>query len=85
MTDLPGVEEKPFDDPALNADLSPEARRREALRWQDGLQAQFARHLGPGSRTLRVLGRVWRGAYYDGFIHAGNLAYMAILALFPGG
>jgi membrane protein len=30
-----------------------------------------------------VLKRVWTGAYYDGFIHAGNLAYMAILALFP--
>lgn len=30
-----------------------------------------------------MLSRVWHGAWNDGFIHAGNLAYMAILALFP--
>jgi membrane protein len=77
------VEERPLDDPVAHPDLSPEARRQEALRWQDGLQAQIDRHFGPGGRTLTVLKRVWTGAYYDGFIHAGNLAYMAILALFP--
>lgn len=80
---LPGVEEKPLDDPQAHPDLSPEARRREALRWNAGLQHHIDRHLSPGSRTLCVLKRVWTGAYYDGFIHAGNLAYMAILALFP--
>ena len=37
----------------------------------------------PGSRALAVLRRVWTGAYNDGFIHAGNLAYMSLLALFP--
>jgi len=85
MTDLPlpGVEEKPLDDPQAHPDLSPEARRQEALRWRAGLQQQFDRHLSPGSRLVCVLKRVWTGAYYDGFIHAGNLAYMAILALFP--
>ncbi|MEO5587814.1 MAG: YhjD/YihY/BrkB family envelope integrity protein, partial [Novosphingobium sp.] len=41
------------------------------------------RHVGPGTRFFTVLRRVWIGTYYDGFIHAGNLAYMAILALFP--
>ncbi len=30
-----------------------------------------------------VARRVWTGAYHDGLIHAGNLAYMAILSLFP--
>lgn len=30
-----------------------------------------------------VLRRVVTGAWADGFIHAGNLAYLAILALFP--
>ena len=30
-----------------------------------------------------MLRRVWIGAYHDGLIHAGNLAYMAILSLFP--
>lgn len=53
------------------------------MRWRAGLQEHFDRHLGPGTRAFNVLKRVWTGAYYDGFIHAGNLAYMAILALFP--
>lgn len=64
-------------------DLSPEARRKEALRWRAGLRARATRHLGPGSRLWEVLKRVWVGVYNDGFIHAGNLAYMVILALFP--
>lgn len=77
------MEERPLEAPAGHHDLSPEARRREALRWRAGLRKSFDRHLGPGTRLLTVLKRVWTGAYYDGFIHAGNLAYMAILALFP--
>ncbi|MDT0576848.1 YihY/virulence factor BrkB family protein [Croceicoccus sp. F390] len=39
--------------------------------------------VGPGTRTFKVVQRVWIGVYNDGFIHAGNLAYMAILSLFP--
>ncbi len=77
------MEERPLGDPATHADLSPEARRQDALRELAGLQNVFDRHIGPGSRFFRVIKRVWVGAYYDGFIHAGNLAYMAILALFP--
>lgn len=64
-------------------DYSPEARRKKAIRWRAGLEQAAARHVGPGTRFFTVLKRVWTGAYYDGFIHAGNLAYMAILALFP--
>jgi membrane protein len=65
-------------------DLSPEARRKQAMRWQAGLGEQ----VGPATRRRlarfgRVLQRVASGAWNDGFIHAGNLAYMAILALFP--
>ncbi len=77
------MEERPLQTPLGHHDLSPEARRRQALRWRAGLQQQFDRHLGPGTRAFNVLKRVWTGTYYDGFIHAGNLAYMAILALFP--
>lgn len=77
------MEERPLDHPLAHHDLSPEARRREALRWRAGLQERIGRAIGPGTRTAMVLKRVWIGAYYDGFIHAGNLAYMAILALFP--
>ncbi len=77
------MEERPLDRPGIEANLSPEARKRAALEWRHGLQKRFGRALGPKSRTVTVLKRVWIGSYYDGFIHAGNLAYMAILALFP--
>jgi membrane protein len=64
-------------------DLSPEARRKQALRWRAGLQDAARERLGPGTRFFQVVKRVATGAYNDGFIHAGNLAYMAILSLFP--
>ncbi|MDP3674440.1 MAG: YihY/virulence factor BrkB family protein [Novosphingobium sp.] len=64
-------------------DLSPEARRKEALRWRAGLQDRAYQRFGPGSRFLEIVKRVAIGAWNDGFIHAGNLAYMAILSLFP--
>ena len=67
----------------LLPDLSPEARRKEALRHKAGLSAQMAYHVGPGSRAYGVAKRVVVGAWNDGFIHAGNLAYMTILAIFP--
>ena len=82
------MEERELDEghlPALTVpDLSPEARRKRAVR----LRAAYDDHVGPKgrfwqSRGFRVIARVWAGAYHDGFIHAGNLAYMAILALFP--
>ncbi|MGV3511165.1 MAG: YihY/virulence factor BrkB family protein [Novosphingobium sp.] len=63
-------------------DLSPEARRREALRWRSGL-AEARERLGPGSRAWEVVKRVWTGVFNDGSIHAGNLAYMIVIALFP--
>jgi len=62
---------------------SPEARRRAALRWQDGLQEALELRVGPGTHFFIVLRRVVVGVWQDGFIHAGNLAYMGILALFP--
>lgn len=68
----------------LAPDLSPEARRKRALRWRAGLEEQVSPHARRRMVRLgRVLQRVWTGAWNDGFIHAGNLAYMAILALFP--
>ncbi len=71
-------------DGVIAADRSPEARRRQALRWRAGLEE----HVGAqgkfwATRFYRVVSRVVAGAWNDGFIHAGNLAYMAILALFP--
>ncbi len=64
-------------------DLSPEGRRKEALKHKAGLTAQVTGAVGPGTRVYQVAKRVVVGAYNDGFIHAGNLAYMAMLAIFP--
>lgn len=69
-------------------DLSPEARRLRAQRWREDLQHHADTQFGAqgrfwGTRLYRIVQRVWNGAWNDGFIHAGNLAYMAILALFP--
>lgn len=62
-------------------DLSPEARRREAL------QAHLLHRSVPRPSRRRLAidlaKRVVAGAWNDGFIHAGNLAYMAMLAIFP--
>ena len=77
------MEEVPIDATAAENDQSPEARRRRALLDRGKLQAQFDRNLGPASRLFTVVKRVLVGAWSDGFIHAGNLAYTAILALFP--
>lgn len=63
-------------------DLSPEARRREALRWRAGM-AEARERLGPGSRAWEVIKRVFLGVWNDGSIHAGNLAYMFVISLFP--
>ena len=37
----------------------------------------------PGTRSFDVVKRVAVGTYTDGFIHAGNLAYLSLIALFP--
>lgn len=78
------MEEVPLDQAQSAVDLTPEGRRQRALRWRSGRSEQ----VGEGAllriaRFKRVFQRVWVGAWNDGFIHAGNLAYMAILAIFP--
>src|SRR6478609_1077182 len=85
------MEERPIatvraekDAPLLTVpDLSPEARRKDALRWRAGLQEAVQVRIGPGTKARMIVARVWTGVYNDGFIHAGNLAYMAIIAVFP--
>ena len=37
----------------------------------------------PGEYPFEVIKRVAVGVYNDGFIHAGNLAYLALMSLFP--
>ena len=74
--------------PLLNPpDLSPEARRRHALRWQAGLEPTTAREIEAHRHwhvhLRQLLGRTMAGVWNDGFIHAGNLAYTSVVALFP--
>jgi membrane protein len=40
-------------------------------------------YIGPGSRAFEVVRRTVVGVYSDGFIHAGNIAYLTLLTLFP--
>ncbi|MHA4838106.1 YihY/virulence factor BrkB family protein [Sphingopyxis sp. MSC1_008] len=67
---------------------SPEARAERAKRVKLRARAQGVldrgrEQLGPGTRAWRIARRVVVGTYTDGFIHAGNLAYLALIALFP--
>lgn len=59
--------------------LSPEQRRKEAR----DLRERIEDHVGPGTRAWEVAKRTLIGTYNDGFIHAGNLAYLSMLAIFP--
>jgi membrane protein len=64
-------------------DLSPEGRRKAAVEHMSGLRGEVYQAVGPGTHAFQVAKRVLIGTYNDGFIHAGNLAYMAVLAIFP--
>ena len=61
---------------------SPEARRKrfEKARAKFGTHVQKVR---PGTYPFEVMKRVAVGVYNDGFVHAGNLAYLALLTIFP--
>ncbi|MEP0390598.1 MAG: YihY/virulence factor BrkB family protein [Erythrobacter sp.] len=76
--------------------LSPEARRLRALRQpvrfsgldaaaspQPGIFGFIAHYAGPGTRLFETVRRTLVGTWQDGFIHAGNLAYLSMLAIFP--
>ncbi len=56
--------------------ISPEARRTHPI-------GRALDQLGPGSAIFEVTRRVVTGVFKDGFIHAGNLAYLTLLTLFP--
>ena len=60
---------------------SPEARRKKLA----SAKAHFGtiREKGRRTRAWTVVKRVAVGVYSDGFIHAGNLAYLALLSIFP--
>ena len=63
---------------------TPEARRRNARRWQsEGESHALPRHRSRARRAVVIVERVLTGAWKDGFVHAGNLAYMTLISLFP--
>ena len=62
--------------------LTPEDRARHGGAARVRLDRQLA-HVRPGSYSFEVLKRAVVGVYTDGFIHAGNLAYLALMTVFP--
>jgi membrane protein len=68
----------PSDATGTASALTPEARAAAP-----GLVSRELGRLGPGSRVFEVLKRAGIGVFNDGFIHAGNLAYLALMTLFP--
>lgn len=62
---------------------SPEARRiRRSGRGHPRLDRRLA-YLHPASYARELARRVLVGVVSDGFVHAGNLAYLSLLTLFP--
>src|SRR5438067_3207247 len=62
---------------------SPEARRKRLASMRAAFGTEVEEKLKPKLTPWEVVRRVAVGVYADGFIHAGNLAYLSILALFP--
>src|SRR5215212_5579628 len=63
--------------------LSPEERRKKLAAETAAYGPQVAEKIHKPLTAWEVVKRVAIGVYNDGFIHAGNLAYLALLALFP--
>jgi membrane protein len=61
---------------------SPEARRQRFEKTRKRFGKQYKK-VKPGTYPFEVMKRVAVGVYNDGFIHAGNLAYLSLLAIFP--
>src|SRR6266536_236835 len=62
---------------------SPESRRKRLASMRAAFGTDVEEKLKPPLTPWEVVKRVAVGVYNDGFIHAGNLAYLSILALFP--
>ena len=62
---------------------SPEARRKRLASMRAAFGTEVEEKLKPRRTAWEIVKRVAIGVYTDGFIHAGNLAYLSIVALFP--
>lgn len=63
--------------------FTPEDRGKIAAQMRREVGRRFTGTVDARSRAAAIVKRVAIGAWDDGFIHAGNLAYMAMLAIFP--
>src|SRR6476619_3446806 len=62
---------------------SPEARRKRLASMRAAFGTEVEQKLKPRRTAWEGVKRVAIGVYTDGFLHAGNLAYLSIVALFP--
>jgi membrane protein len=62
---------------------TPEARREQQKSGDAHAREHKLGRLGIFGSTYEVVKRVVIGVFNDGFIHAGNLAYLTLLTLFP--
>ena len=62
---------------------SPEERRKRLAQAHARWGHRLMKRLRRGPPLMVVLKRVGLGVYEDGFVHAGNIAYMSLVALFP--
>ncbi len=69
-------------DPVVPPPLSPEVSPESPEARRRGLHSRLS-DLGVTKRAMEVGKRVVVGAYTDGFTHAGNLAYLSLVTLFP--
>ncbi|WP_022683329.1 YihY/virulence factor BrkB family protein [Sphingobium bisphenolivorans] len=62
---------------------TPESRRHRITgRVRDRFDREIDK-VRPGTYPFEIAKRVLIGTYSDGFIHAGNLAYLSLMTLFP--
>lgn len=62
---------------------SPEERRKRLTNTARAAVQEGLDRVRPGTYPFTVAKRVILGVYDDGFLHAGNLAYLALVTLFP--
>jgi membrane protein len=63
--------------------LSPEERRKRLAAETAAFGHEVAEKIHKPPSAWEITKRIAVGVYNDGFIHAGNLAYLSLLALFP--
>ena len=62
---------------------SPEARRKRLASALAAFGPEVERRIHPRETAWEIVKRIAIGVWNDGFIHAGNLAFLSLMALFP--